>query len=326
VGIKYFVTGAAGFIGSHLVDSLLSEGREVVGFDNFSTGYEAFLESARQQPTFRLVRGDVSDPGALTQAMKGCQVVFHLAGNDNMRLGLSQPRFDLEQNTLGTFNVLEAMRATGAKTILFTSTGNVYGETPMTPTPEDCPLSPQTSLYAASKLASEALIEAYCAGFGIEGYIFRLVSVLGERYTHGHVMEFYRGLLQDDSKLKVLGDGHQRKSYLNVHDCVAAMHYILELETARQARNRVEIYNLGTTEYCEINDSIRWISGFLGLTPQLEYVGGPHGWIGDNPFLYLDVSKALKTGWKPDRNIQESIRQTVTWICDNEWVAEKNKC
>ena len=167
--MKILVTGAAGFIGSNLVDRLLADGHEVTGFDNFSTGRSEFLEGALAAPGFRLERGDLLDSEALARAMDGAELVFHMAANADVRFGTQHPRRDLEQNTLGTANVLEAMRERGVARIAFPSTGSVYGEPAIFPTPEDAPFPVQTSLYAASKLAAEALIEAYAEGFGMQG-------------------------------------------------------------------------------------------------------------------------------------------------------------
>ena len=203
--VRYFVTGCAGFIGSHLTERLLARGHEVVGYDNFSTGRESFLESARASPHFRLVRGDTLDASTLAAAMTGSQLVFHCAANADVRFGLARPRRDLEQNTLATHHVLEAMRSTRVHRIAFTSTGSVYGDAAVIPTPEDAPCPIQTSLYGASKLAAEGLITAYCTGFGFQSHIFRLVSILGERYTHGHVIDFFGQLRADPSRLRVLG-------------------------------------------------------------------------------------------------------------------------
>ncbi len=321
--MKYFVTGAAGFIGSNLVDSLLEDDHEVVGYDNFSTGQEPFLTAALQHKNFRLVRGDVLDFPALATAMKGCDAVFHLAANADVRFGLNHPERDIQQNTMATFNVLEAMRAGGVKTIAFSSTGSVYGEATIIPTPENCPFPIQTSLYAASKVAGEALIQAYCEGFGFEGYIFRFVSILGERYTHGHIFDFVKQLRDNPAKLRILGNGHQRKSYLHIADCIAAIRYIVELETAKAAPHHVEIYNLGTAEYCEVRDSVRWITGRLGLQPHLDFTGGERGWVGDNPFIFLDTAKIRKTGWTPSLTIEQGIVRTVEWLEQNAWVYDK---
>src|SRR6202789_342011 len=286
---KAFVTGAAGFIGSNLVDRLLADKVSVVGWDNLSTGQQRFLDGASVSPAFTLIRGDNLDLHSMKAAMAGCDVVFHLAANADVRFRTDQPRKDLEQNTIATHTVLEAMRLNGIRRIAFSSTGSVYGECETIPTPEDAPFPLQTSLYGASKVAGEALISAYCEGFGFEGYIFRFVSILGERYTHGHVFDFYRQLRAHPEKLKILGDGKQRKSYLYVGDCLEAMLHVIKQETAKKAKHRVETYNLGTEEFCEVNGSIGWICAKLGVKPVLEYSGGKRGWVGDNPVIFLDT-------------------------------------
>ena len=322
---KVFITGAAGFIGSSLVDVLLAQGREVVGWDNFSTGQDKFIEAALRNPRFRMVQGDNLDLDALTAAMRECDTVFHLAANADVRFGLQHPRKDLDQNTIATFNVLEAMRTNGIKTIAFSSTGSVYGEAAVIPTPEDAPFPIQTSLYAASKLAGEGLIHSYCEGYGFEGYVFRFVSILGERYTHGHVFDFYQQLTEHPNHLKVLGDGTQRKSYLYVQDCLGAMLHVMSQGTARTAKHRVEVYNLGTDHYVQVNDSIRYICQTLGLKPRLEYSGGERGWIGDNPFIFLETKKIRATGWKPALTIEQGIGRTLQWLQANQWVYETRK-
>jgi UDP-glucose 4-epimerase len=320
---RVFVTGAAGFIGSNLVDCLLAEGYSVVGWDNFSTGRSQFLDQSLQTKGFRLIEGDNLDLAALSQAMTGCDTVFHLAANADVRFGLDHPRKDLEQNTIATFNVLEALRANGIKTIAFSSTGSVYGEAAIIPTPEDAPFPMQTSLYGASKVAGESMIQAYCEGFGIEGYIFRFVSILGERYTHGHVFDFYSQILKDPNRLRVLGNGYQRKSYLYVKDCVSAILHVMNLSTADNAKHRCEIYNLGTDEFCTVKDSISWICERLKVNPTLEFTGGDRGWVGDNPFIFLETTKVQKTGWRPALTIRQSVERTVDWLGDNQWVFEK---
>jgi UDP-glucose 4-epimerase len=314
-----FVTGVAGFIGSSLADLLLNQGKRVVGWDNFSTGRPEFVAGAQKHANFRLVRGDNLDLDGLTAAMQGCDTVFHLAANADVRFGLQHPRKDLEQNTLGTFNVLEAMRANGIKIIAFASTGSVYGEATVIPTPEDAPFPIQTSLYATSKLAGEGLVHSYCEGFGFEGYVFRFVSILGERYTHGHVLDFYKQLIDHPDHLKVLGDGAQRKSYLYVQDCLAAMLQVMNAGLAKKARHRVEVFNLGADEYVRVNDSIRILCAHLGLTPRLEYSGGDRGWIGDNPFIFLDTRKIRGTGWKSRLTIEQAIIRTLVWLQQNQW-------
>ena len=313
--MKAFVTGAAGFIGSHLVDRLLGDGHDTVGYDNFSTGQESFLAAACTSPKFRLVRGDVLDADGLTAAMRGSDTVFHLAANADVRFGLEHPKRDLEQNTIATFNVLEAMRANGVRRIAFASTGSIYGEPAIYPTPEDAPFPVQTSLYGASKLAGEGLIQAYCGGFGFDGFIFRFVSILGERYSHGHVFDFYRSLRENPDELCVLGDGRQRKSYLYIHDCIDAILLAIEHRNAP-----VQIYNLGTDEYCQVNDSIGWITKNLGMSPRLSYSGGERGWVGDSPFIFLDCRKIRSLGWKPRLSIREGVIRTLEYLKQNPWI------
>ncbi len=313
--LHYFVTGGAGFIGSNLVDRLLAEGHHVVVYDNFSTGLDTFLNDARRSASFKLIEGDLLDSDHLSKAMRGCNIVYHMAANADVRFGTEHPRKDLEQNTIATFNVLEAMRANGIKRIGFASTGSVYGEASVIPTPEDAPFPVQTSLYGASKLAGEALIAAYCEGFGFQSWIFRFVSILGERYTHGHVYDFYKQLKADPTQLRILGNGKQRKSYLYIQDCLDAMQVAVE-----KATGKVNIFNLGVDGYCEVNDSIGWISQALGVKPQLEYSGGDRGWIGDNPFIFLDTRRIRSLGWEPKHSISEGVVKTVEFLKANEWV------
>lgn len=319
-----FVTGAAGFIGSNLVDRLLADGVAVTGWDNLTTGQLRFLDGAAKHPRFKLVRGDNLDLPALTAAMKGADFVFHLAANADIKDGWNHPRKDLEQNTIATFNVLEAMRANGVRRIAFSSTGSVYGEalvTPDRPTPETDAFPVQTSLYAASKTAGEGLISSYAEGGQLdEAYLFRFVSILGERYTHGHVFDFYQQLVAHPDHLRVLGDGKQRKSYLYVQDCIDALLHVTRAHTARDAKHRTQVYNLGTPEYVEVNQSIGYICAALGLKPRLDYTGGDRGWIGDNPFIFLDTKKIQATGWKPRLTIEQGIIRTLRWLEANRWV------
>ena len=321
-----FVTGAAGFIGSNLVDRLLAAGLRVTGWDNLVTGQLRFLDDAMKHPRFRLVRGDNLDLPALTAAMQGSDFVFHLAANADIKDGWAHPRKDLEQNTIATFNVLEGMRANRIRRIGFSSTGSVYGEalvTPDRPTPETDAFPIQTSLYAASKTAGEGLISSYAEGGQLdEAYIFRFVSILGERYTHGHVFDFYRQLLEHPDRLRVLGNGKQRKSYLYVQDCVDAILHVTARATAKDAKHRTQIYNLGTPEYVEVNQSIGYIAAALGVKPRLEYTGGDRGWIGDNPFIFLDTKKIQATDWKPKLTIEQGIIRTLRWLEANRWVYE----
>jgi UDP-glucose 4-epimerase len=315
--LRCLVTGCAGFIGSALTDRLLADGHEVVGFDNFSTGQERFLANARRFSAFRLIRGDLLDPSALAGSMDGCAMVFHLAANADVRFGARHPDRDLEQNTLGTRNVLGAMRERGVARIAFASSGAVYGESPVIPTPEDGPFPIQTSLYGASKVAAEALIAAYCAAFGFQAHIFRFVSILGERYTHGHVRDFLHQLRNDPTRLRVLGDGNQRKSYLDVRDCIDAV----VLAVAR-ADERVNVFNVGTDGHCAVRESAAWICDALGLAPAISYTGGERGWTGDSPCIQLDTRRIRALGWHPRLGIRQAIIGTLDYLRANPWILE----
>lgn len=317
---KIFVTGAAGFIGSNLVDFLLEQGHQVVGYDNLSTGQERFLEQARDNPLFTFVRGDVLDTEKLQIALAGSEMVYHFAANADVRNGLNHPRKDLEQNTIATFNVLEAMRNHGVRKVAFSSTGSIYGEAKVIPTPEDAPFPIQTSLYGASKLAGEGLIQAYCEGFGFEGYIFRFVSILGPRYSHGHVFDFYRQLRDNPQSLKVLGNGTQRKSYLHISDCLRAIDQVVKTNSAGEAKHRAFVVNLGHEECCELKDSISWICEHLKISPRLEFGSEDRGWVGDNPFILLDTKKVNSLGWHPQHSIREGVQDTLQWLVENQWV------
>ena len=316
--MRCFVTGCAGFIGSNLTDRLLNLGHHVTGFDNLSTGQISFLRNACSNQRFTFVQGDLLDLPQMTTAMNGAEFVFHLAANADVRFGTNHPTRDLHQNTIATVNVLEAMRATGARRIAFASTGSVYGEATVFPTPENAPFPVQTSLYAASKLGAEAFIEAYCEGFDIQAFIFRFVSILGERYTHGHVFDFVKQLNAHPEILHVLGDGKQRKSYLYIADCIDAIMLAIE-----SCENKLTLLNLGTDEYCAVNDSIRWICEEMKVAPEIRYGGGDRGWIGDNPFIFLDCSAIRAHGWQPRLSIREAVCRTVRYLRENPSLVER---
>lgn len=315
--MRCLVTGCAGFIGSNLTDRLLANGHEVVGYDNFSTGRRAFLEQALQSPNFKLIQADLLDVDQLRRAAEGVDCAFHLAANADVRYGARHPYKDLEQNTIATFRLLEALRANGVKRLMFASTGSIYGEPNIFPTPENAPFPVQTSFYGTSKLAAEGLIEAYCEAFGFQAYVFRFVSILGERYTHGHVFDFYKQLRQEPGTLRVLGDGTQRKSYLYVQDCIDAV--LLALE---KAGDRVNIFNLGVKDYCTVTASIGWICDYLGLHPDIVYSGGNRGWIGDNPFIFLDTSRISALGWSPKLSIRDGVIRSLQYLEQHPWLLE----
>jgi len=317
--MKYIVTGAAGFIGSNLVDRLINDGHCVLGIDNLSTGRIEFLKKSLASERFTFLEGDITNKEFLEASFKGWDFVYHLAANADVRFGLNHPYKDIEQNTIGTFNVLEAMRANNIFKIGFSSTGSVYGESSQIPTLENAPFPIQTSLYGSSKLSGEALITSYCEGYKFEANIFRFVGILGERYTHGHIYDFYQKLKRDPSQLEILGDGKQRKSYLYVQDCVEAM-----LTAEEKMTDNINIYNLGVDSYCEVMDSVKIICNELKISPKLRFTGGERGWVGDNPFIFLETSKIRSLGWTPKLSIQEGVIKTINYLRENEWVFNAN--
>jgi len=301
------VTGGAGFIGSNLVKELLKRNHKVTVVDNLSTGDLKNLKNLE----ISFVKGDVLDDGLkLTHLFRGMDEVYHLAANADVRDGWKHPRTDFEQNTLATVKVLEACAESGVPHLVFSSTGSVYGEALEIPTSEKALPPGQTSLYGASKFAAEGFIQAYAEANKLTATILRFVSVLGPNYSHGHVIDFVRKLLRDPTLLEVLGNGAQKKSYMHVSDCVRG---VIDV----RGTGKCEVFNLGFNGYCEINDSIKWITETLGVSPSLSYSGGDRGWVGDNPFIWLDTAKASQHGWEPKFTIQESIIETTSWLRQN---------
>ncbi len=304
---RALVTGGAGFIGSHIVDRLLADGAEsVVVFDNFSTGDQRNLAAHAADPRLRVVNADTQDLTALVAATKDSDTVFHFQANADVRHGPGRLRVDLEQNTLATWNVLEAARSAGATTFVFASSATVYGEPAVFPTPEDHPLV-QTSLYGASKLAGESMLEAYGEYFGMRTLAFRLASCTGPRYSHGVVVDFLRKLRTDPTRLEIMGDARQRKAFLDVRDTVAGVFSALEADTGRKA-----VFNLGHEGMVEISRLAVVVCEELGLRG-VRFVtsGGERGWLGDSPRVHLDIAKIRRTGWMPKIPLEISIRETV---------------
>ena len=304
---KVLVTGGAGFIGSYIVGDLVARGINVVVYDNFSTGHAEFLP----EPCDRLsvVRADVLDQAALLSAMEGCDFIFHFQANADVRGGPYNTRVDLEQNTIATWNVLEAARQQRIKGLAFASSATVYGEPEVFPTPESWgPL--QTSLYGASKYACEAMIQAYTEYFGIRCFIYRFVSWIGERYTHGIIFDLMKKLSRDPTRLPLFGDGTQRKSYLYVKDGVRGV--MLGVERGGAAKN---VFNLGHDRFLTVLEMVGVILDELGLQDvRLEFAGGQRGWLGDSPLVHLDTTRIKALGWQPETSIEEGVRRTVRYL------------
>ena len=317
---KAIVTGCAGFVGSTLVDKLLDLNYQIIGIDNLSTGQKAFLDNAFTNTNFKFIKCDLLNLNRLKKIFRSSNIVFHFAANADVRYGYKHPYKDLEQNTIVTYNVLESMRENHINNIVFSSTGSVYGEPKKFPTPEHYNFPLQTSFYGASKLAGESLIQAYCESYGFKCWIFRFVSILGNRYTHGHVYDFCKQLFNNSNYLKVLGNGNQKKSYLHVDDCINAI-----IHSVKKSKKKINIFNLGTNEYITVKQSIRIICDYLKVKPRFYFMGGKRGWIGDSPFIFLDTKKIRSLGWNPKFTIKESIKQTTAYLINNKWIFKKRK-
>jgi UDP-glucose 4-epimerase len=306
---KILVTGAAGFIGSSQVDFLLQRGIEVVGIDNLTTGKLKNLESALMNPKFTFVQLDLVENRIPDEVIANVDAVYHFSANADIRFGAQNPTKDFEQNTLCTQRLLEVMRKNKVKKIIFSSTGSVYGEQKIFPISEEAPFPTQTSLYAASKVACESLLQAYSQTFGIQVFIFRFVSILGPRYSHGHVIDFYQQLKKNPSHLNVLGDGSQTKSYLHISDCLTGIDALVN-----RPYGGINIVNLGTSEAISVRESIKWISEHMRVDPVISYGTESQGWIGDNRMILLDTNRIRKLGWAPKFTIKDSIRDTLNYF------------
>ncbi|MFL2493813.1 MAG: NAD-dependent epimerase/dehydratase family protein [Candidatus Thalassarchaeum sp.] len=302
------VTGGAGFIGSHLVDRLVSEGKTVKVLDNFSSGRMEFLSHHEGSGIVEVVKADLLDPGAVRGVMSDVDVVHHMAANPDIRLGTTVTDTDLMQGTVATYNVLEAMRLEDVGEISFSSSSAVYGEAEIMPTPETYgPIKP-ISLYGASKLASEALITAWCGTFGAKSWIHRFANIVGPRGTHGVIYDFIHKLKSNPGRLEVLGDGMQEKSYMSAHDCVQAMVHLID-----NTDSDVNLYNLGTGDTCSVRRIAEIVveeSGLEGVS--IEYTGGDRGWAGDVPKTSLDVESLFSTGFRPEMMSEAAIRHTAS--------------
>jgi len=304
---RIFVTGGAGFVGSHLVDRLMGEGHRVTVFDNLSSGQKEFIEQHLEKDNFTFVEADLLDMDKVKKAMAGHGVVFHLAANPEARLGIEDTGLDLKQETVVTYNVLEAMRVSEVKQIVFSSSSTIYGETPATSLPEDYgPLLP-ISLYGAGKLASEGLISAFCHTFDIQAWIFRFANIVGTRTTHGVIFDFLNKLQQNLDELEILGDGTQCKPYLYIDNCIDGI-----LFGFHHSNDRVNVFNLGGTTTTDVTTIARTLVEEMGQRDVgFIYTGGDRGWPGDVPQVRFDTSKMEKLGWKAKYTSDDAVRQAI---------------
>lgn len=311
--MKYLVTGGAGFIGSHIVDRLLAEKNKVITYDNFSTGKKLFVEHNFKNPNFELVKGDLKDIILLNKHMRGVDFVFHLAAHADVQSGFDNHFIDHEQNLEMTQNVLEAMYKNNVGKIAFSSTSSVYGDASVHPTPENYPFEP-TSLYGATKAACETYIHTYASYYDMTSYIFRFVSFVGERYTHGIIVDVLKKLKNNSRELGLFSDGTPKKSSLYVLDGVEAIFTIIN-----KSREQFNVYNIGHTQVLSVNqivDTILFSGGYKSV--KKKWLGKTSNWKGDNEFVQLGIKKLSKLGWRPDLNIEEGIAKTVRYILDNK--------
>jgi UDP-glucose 4-epimerase len=311
-GLRILVTGGAGFIGSHVVDRLVEMGNVITVFDNISSGRMEFINHHLDNPDFTLIKGDLLNTAEIEAACKNIDFVFHIAANPDVRLGVTDTKVHFDQNITATYNVLEAMRKNNVKNLAFTSTSTVYGEATIIPTSENYgPLVP-ISLYGASKLACEALITSYSHTFDMHSWIFRFANIIGDRGTHGIIVDFIEKLRNNPNELEILGDGKQSKSYLHVRECVDAMMF-----SVSNSNEEVNIFNIGSEDATNPTRIGEIIVEEMGLTDvKFNYTGGSRGWKGDVPVMMLAIDKMKELGWKNEWESEKSVRETVKSLLD----------
>jgi UDP-glucose 4-epimerase len=306
--VKYFITGGAGFIGSHMVDRLLAtKSNEVVVFDNFCSGQHSYLSRHVNNPHLQIVVGDMLELDAVKQAIRGCDFVFHFAANADIAKSMVQTDLDLQQTVISTYNLVEAMRTNGVGKIAYSSGSGIYGDVDLRETAEDFgPLLP-ISMYGASKLGAEGIISAFCHMFDLQAWIYRFANVVGGRQTHGVGFDFIAKLREDRTRLEILGDGKQSKSYIHVSDVIDAMFHVTE-----RANDTVNVFNIATDDYITVNDIARLVVKEMGLAGvRFDYTGGCRGWKGDVPVVRFDLRKIHTLGWRARYNSEQALRQSI---------------
>ena len=311
--MKILVTGASGFIGSNLVEKLISDGNDVIGIDN-DKEKKHLLRDVIDSNNFDIIWDDINNIDKYQKKLNDIEEVYHLAASADVQKSFTDPTLDLKNNVLGTNAVLELIRKKDIKKLVFSSSSSIYGVTKITPTPEDVPDIRPVSMYGASKLANEAFINAYSDLYGIKAWMFRFANVVGRHMHRGVIFDFCKKLENNDKELEILGDGNQEKSYFDASDCIDAL-----ISVPTKDKNAlVEIYNLGNTETIKVMDLAKIVCDELKVSPTFKYTGGDRGWPGDTPYTILSIEKALKVGWKPKYSCEESIRRTVKYLTANK--------
>jgi UDP-glucose 4-epimerase len=306
--VKYFITGGAGFVGSHMVDRLLTnKNNEVVVFDNFCSGQRSYLSHHVNDLRLQIIAADMLDLDAVKEAVRGCDFVFHFAANPDIAKSMIQTDLDLQQTVISTYNLVEAMRLNGVPKIAYSSGSGIYGDVGLTETAENFgPLLP-VSMYGASKLGAEGIISAFCHMFDMQAWIYRFANVVGGRQTHGVGFDFIRKLREDNIRLEILGDGNQSKSYIHVSDVVDAMLYVIE-----KVDDPVNVFNVATGDYITVNDIARFVVEEMGISNiRFEYTGGSRGWKGDVPVVRFDLRKIHTLGWQAQHNSEQAFRRSI---------------
>ena len=310
--MRALVTGGAGFIGSHLIDRLISRGDKVVVLDNLSSGKVEFIQGHIDSGSVILIDGDITIFDDVLNAMNGIDCVFHLAANPDIRLGTKITDTDLKQGTIATYNIVESMRRCGVKKIVFASSSVVYGENAPMPTPENHGPCMPISLYGASKQAGEGLISSWVGTFGLQAWIFRFANIIGHRGTHGVIFDFIHKLKADPSRLEVLGNGLQEKSYMEVGDCVDGILHVME-----KSNDNLNLYNLGSHDTASVKRIAEIVVEETNcLDVKIEYTGGDRGWAGDIPRAMLGIDKMLSTGYDVRYNSEDAIRHTAKCLIE----------
>jgi len=304
--MKVFVTGGAGFIGSHLVERLLALNNNVTIYDNFSSGRKSFLSNVLHNKRLKIVEVDVLEFRKLKNEIKDHDIVYHLCANPDVRKGTLDTRLDLEQETIATYNVLEAMRQSGVTKIVFPSSMTVYGRAKGVVSEDYGPCLP-ISLYAAGKLACEGMISAYCATFGLQAWIFRFANIVGGQATHGVIYDLIHKLLKDRKTLEVLGDGKQDKPYIHIDDALPAMEFVVS-----HAKDRVNLFNVGNSDTIRVSEIAKIVTSKMRLKNiKINYTDTPYGWKGDVVQFRLDIRKLTQLGFVPQYSSRQSIERTV---------------